>query len=66
MNTPKGYFKIITLIGLTLMLALSAASIHASSSKQTKTDFDAIDAYIQEQMDRLGIPGLDGASSALL
>lgn len=66
MNTPKGYFKIITLIGLTMILAFSTASIHASSSKQTKTDFDAIDAYIEEQMDRLGIPGLDGASSALL
>jgi CubicO group peptidase (beta-lactamase class C family) len=33
-------------------------SVHASQIQQTGTDFAAIDTYIQEQMDNLGIPGM--------
>ena len=43
---------------LALMLALSVATIQASPSPQKDPDYAEIDAYITEQMDALGVPGL--------
>jgi len=46
------------LVCLTLMLALSIESVNASPTLQEEADFAAIDAYVTEQMNRLGIPGM--------
>src|SRR3990172_4762049 len=58
MNTLKVYRLLSTLICLTLALALTIGSVSASPMRQSETDFAAIDAYITEQMNNLGIPGM--------
>src|SRR3989337_450374 len=56
MNTHKGYRILSTLVCLTLALALTIGNASASPTQQT--DFAAIDAYVTEQMNNLGIPGM--------
>jgi CubicO group peptidase (beta-lactamase class C family) len=56
MNTLKGYRILSTLICLTLVLVLSIGNVKASPTQQT--DFAAIDDYVTEQMNNLGIPGM--------
>ena len=58
MNTCKGYQILSTLICLSLALMLSIGNVNASPARQTETDFAAIDAYVTEQMNHLGIPGM--------
>src|SRR3989337_3760941 len=58
MNTPKGYRILSTLVCLTRALALTIRNANASPTHQAETDFAAIDAYITEQMNNLGIPGM--------
>jgi CubicO group peptidase (beta-lactamase class C family) len=58
MNTHKGYRIFCTLICLTLALALTIGTVKASPTQQAQTDFAAIDAYVTEQMNNLGIPGM--------
>lgn len=58
MNTHKGYQILSTLVCLTLVLALTIGNVKASRTQQAETDFAAIDAYITEQMNDLGIPGM--------
>jgi len=58
MNTLKWYRIFFSLICLTLMLPLTIGSATASSTQQGETDFAAIDAYVTEQMNNLGIPGV--------
>jgi len=58
MNTLKSNRIFSALICLTLMLALSIGNVSASPTHQAETDFAAIDAYVTEQMNHLGIPGM--------
>jgi len=58
MNTHKGYRILSTLICLTLILTLTIGKVKASPTHQAETDFAAIDAYVTEQMNNLGIPGM--------
>jgi len=58
MNAQKLYRFFFYLICLVLALTLSVGSAQASPTQQTETDFAAIDAYVQEQMEGLGIPGM--------
>src|SRR3990172_5919571 len=58
MNTLKVYRLLSTLVCLTLMLALTIGNVNASRTQQAEMDFAAIDAYVTEQMNNLGIPGM--------
>jgi len=58
MNTLKRNRIFVAVICLTLMLALSIGNVSASPTQQAETDFAAIDAYVTEQMNALGIPGM--------
>ena len=58
MNTLKGYRMFFALVCLTLMLGLIIGNVNASPTLQAETDFAAIDAYVTEQMNALGIPGM--------
>ena len=58
MNTLKGYRIFFALLCLTLMLVLTIGNVKASPTLQGETDFAAIDAYVTEQMNNLGIPGM--------
>jgi len=58
MNTPQGYRIQSALVCLTVMVALTIGNVNASPTKQAETDFAAIDAYVTEQMNNLGIPGM--------
>ena len=58
MNTRKGYRILSTLVCMTVMLALAIGNVKASRTLQGETDFAAIDAYVTEQMNNLGIPGM--------
>jgi len=58
MNTFKRDRIFVAVICLTLMLALTIGNVNASPTRQGETDFTAIDAYVTEQMDNLGIPGM--------
>lgn len=58
MNTHKGYRIILALICLNLMLMLTIGNVNASPLQPAETDFAAIDAYVTEQMNNLGIPGM--------
>src|SRR3990170_8504913 len=58
MNTLKGYRIFFVLVCLTLMLVLAIGNVKASRTLQTETDFAAIDAYVTEQMNNRGIPGM--------
>ena len=58
MNTHKSYRILSTLACLTVMLALALGRVSASPTLQGEPDFAAIDAYVTEQMDNLGIPGI--------
>src|SRR3989337_2657597 len=58
MNTLKGYRIFFVLVCLTLMLVLAIGNVKASRTLQTETDFAAIDAYVTEQVNNLGIPGM--------
>jgi len=58
MYTHKGYRIFFALIFLTLMLTLTIGNVNASPTQQAETDFAVIDAYVTEQMNDLGIPGM--------
>ncbi len=58
MNTFKSYRIFSALICLTLMLALTIGNVKASQNLQAETDFASIDAFVAEQMNNLGIPGM--------
>ena len=58
MNIYKGYRIFLALICLTLALTLTIGNVNASPTQEAETDFTAIDAYVNEQMINLGIPGL--------
>jgi CubicO group peptidase (beta-lactamase class C family) len=58
MKDHKSYCVFLTLSCLMLALVLMHGKVNASLIQQTETDFNAIDAYIEDQMDNLGIPGM--------
>ena len=58
MNAPQGHRTGFSLLGLALVLALSTGHAAANSAQPAETDLAAIDAYVTEQVNRLGIPGL--------
>jgi len=58
MNTFKRYQTLFVLMCVTLVLALTIGNAKASPTLQAETDFAAIDAYVTEQMNDLGIPGM--------
>lgn len=58
MNAKKSFRFFLPLLCLALVLTLTIRSVQASPAHQAETDFDAIDAYVREQMDELGIPGM--------
>ena len=58
MNSLKNYRFIFSLICANLALALTIGNVNAIPVQQAETDFAAIDAYVAEQMDNLGIPGM--------
>ena len=58
MNTQKSYRLFLSLLCLTLILMLTAGTVNAGPTQQTRTDFTAIDAYVTEQLNNLGIPGM--------
>ncbi len=58
MNAFKRNRALSTLMGLTLAFALTIGNVNASPTQQSETDFAAIDAYVTEQMNNLGIPGM--------
>jgi CubicO group peptidase (beta-lactamase class C family) len=58
MDTRKRYRIFLTLICLILMLALAIYNAKSSSMQPEEIDFAAIDAYIMEQMNDLGVPGM--------
>lgn len=58
MNTLKIYRIFSVLICLNLMLALTVGNVNASPVLQAEMDFNAIDSYVTEQMNNLGIPGM--------
>jgi CubicO group peptidase (beta-lactamase class C family) len=58
MTIQKFYRYFLPLLCLALVLTLTIGSVQASPLQQTDADFAAIDAYVQEQMENLGIPGL--------
>lgn len=58
MNTYKQHQFFFAQLYLTTVLALTIASGHAVQSLRTEADFAAIDAYVTNQMNRLGIPGM--------
>jgi CubicO group peptidase (beta-lactamase class C family) len=57
-NVFKEYRIFFVLVCLTLVLALTIGNVNASRAHQSETDFAAIDAYVTEQMNDLGIPGM--------
>jgi len=58
MNTLISNRKFFILICLTLMLVLTIGNVKASPTQSEESDFSAIDAYVNEQMINLGIPGM--------
>jgi len=58
MNTLKWKRFFLELIGLAFMLTLTIGNVQASPTQQAETDFSAIDTYVTEQMNHLGIPGM--------
>ena len=58
MNRSNTYPIVFALICLTLALALTVGNANASPAQQAETDFAAIDAFVTEQVDNLGLPGL--------
>jgi len=58
MNTSKGYHSFVAPIYLALLVVLAIGNAKAGPMRQEETDFAAIDAYITEQMDELGVPGM--------
>jgi CubicO group peptidase (beta-lactamase class C family) len=58
MNAHKIYRVLSMLACLTLMFAMTIETVNASPTLQGETDFAAIDAYVTEQMNDLGIPGM--------
>ena len=58
MDTQKFYRFFFPLLCLVMTITSTIGSAQASPVQQTETDFAAIDAYVQEQMDNLGIPGV--------
>lgn len=58
MNTLKWNRIFVTLVCLALMPALTIGNVNVSPTLQGEADFAAIDAYVTEQVDALGIPGL--------
>jgi CubicO group peptidase (beta-lactamase class C family) len=58
MNYQRRVQIISTLICLALILGVGINVVAASPARQEETDFNAVDAYVAEQMDNLNIPGL--------
>jgi len=57
-NAKKFCRFLLSLLCLTLVFTLKVEKVSASLTQQTKSNFTTIDAYIEEQMDNLDIPGL--------
>jgi CubicO group peptidase (beta-lactamase class C family) len=57
MEIRKRHHVFFALICLPLMLVLTIGNVKASPALQGGMDFAAIDAYVTQQVDRLGIPG---------
>ena len=58
MNTIQRTRVFGSLVCLIVILSLAPGQVNASPTLQSGTDFAAIDAYVSEQMDNLGIPGM--------
>jgi len=58
MNAFNWYRKFFSLICLTVIFVLTVGNAYSSSTPRADNDFAAIDAYVNEQMETLGIPGL--------
>jgi CubicO group peptidase (beta-lactamase class C family) len=58
MNTRNWPRNFAALICLNLILMLTIGTVNASPTRQGEPDFAAIDAYVTEQMNNLGIPGM--------
>ena len=58
MNTHKWYRVFFALIGLTSLLMPAIGNAKAGPMLQEETEYAAIDAYITEQANDLGIPGM--------
>jgi CubicO group peptidase (beta-lactamase class C family) len=58
MNTLKCRRVFCALICLPLAFALTNGNVKAGRALQGETDFAAIDAYVTEQVNNLGIPGM--------
>ena len=58
MTTHKGYRIFSALIYLSLMFALNIGNVQTRPAFQTEIAFAALDDYVTEQMNDLGIPGL--------
>jgi CubicO group peptidase (beta-lactamase class C family) len=58
MNTILRTRVFVSLVCLIVILSLAPGKVNASPTLQSGTDFAAIDAYVSEQMDNLGIPGM--------
>jgi len=59
MNTFNWYRKIFSLICLAVIFVLTVGNANASPVPHIDNDFAAIDSYVTEQMENLGIPGLE-------
>ena len=57
MNTFNWYQKVFLLVCLTVIFVLTIGNVNASPMPRVDDDFAAVDAYVTEQMNRLGIPG---------
>jgi len=57
-NAQKFHRLSLSWLCLTLAITLTVGTVNASPTQQTEPDFTAIDAYVQGQMDNLGIPGM--------
>ena len=58
MNTFNWYQKVFLLVCLTVIFVLTIGNVNASPMPRVDDDFAAVDAYVTEQMNRLGIPGM--------
>lgn len=59
MNTISRNQAVLIFISVALILMLTVDNVAASQSQIAQTNFTNIDAYVQEQMTALGIPGLE-------
>jgi CubicO group peptidase (beta-lactamase class C family) len=58
MRTRRWHHMFLALMCLILMTALTIGNVDAGATQQGEAGYAAIDAYVTEQVNRLGIPGL--------